>query len=285
LYGLFLLQKTWIRSGFIGHWISQGYGPGFAIIAAIVCFVFSVKCGLLFLVNTAGSASVLFLLAWLAKQRKHPVFWPVKIRTASLIPADTIKFSGISASGVLLLCIFFAFQAFFFPISDKKGLYLPAPTRYTEGSKFTAHSFAELEAFRADDADELPDLSSFIVWVWNMLVFPYRSLNEQNVNPPPTPGMVVSVPVYKQTDSGIVESDEPVYVFDDAFIAETLDALGDAPLFEQVSKTQGQFAIVSYMALGNSRKRHDLLVLVLLIAAAAASPVAALTFRIRKAFE
>jgi hypothetical protein len=285
LYSLFLLQKVWLRRGFVSHWASRVYGPLFAILAAGVCFVFSVKCGFLFLLNTLGSASSLFILAWFAKQRKHPAFLPVKIRPAALVPTDTIKFSGIPMSGILVLGIFFAFQAFFFPISGKKGLYLPAPSRYTEVDGFTTRSFAESEAFRLNDANELPDLRSFIIWVWNTLVFPYRSLNvpnEQGGNLPPAPGTVISVPMYKQTNSGIVETDKPVYVFDDAFVTEVLAAIDDAS-FEQVLKAQGQFTTVSYMALEDGQKQQDPLILVLLAAAAAVSPVAALTFIIRKA--
>jgi hypothetical protein len=288
LYSLFLLQKLWLHRGFVGRWFLQGYGPGFAIFATAICFVFSVRYGILFLVNILGSVSLLFLLASFATQQKYP-FLPVKIRPASLIPTitkRTILFTGIPAGGILLLCIFFVFQAFFLPRNDKKDLYFPAPARYTEANKFTARSFAEMETLRLDDADELPDLRSFIIWVWNTLVFPYRSLNEQN---PVTPanGTVISIPVYTQTDSGIVASDAPVYVFDDAFIAETLAAVDDAPLlsFEQVLKTQGRFVTVSYMALEDSRKRQDPLILVLLIAAAAISPIAALIFTVKEGFE
>jgi hypothetical protein len=272
------------------HWCLKLFGPLFVAFGAAVCFSFSLQCGFLFLVSMTGSASaliVLFLLPASVPKRTKSAFMPVQIRPASLIPTvtpGTIASAGIATGSIAVFVIFFAFHAVFFPINGKKGLYLPVPTRYTDTVGWTTKAFSELEQIRGESQEELPDLGSLITWVWNTLVFPYYSLNAPNHRTPPEPGMIVSMPLYSVTDSLIVGTETPVYVFDDAFIAEVIDKAIDGMIetpIEQVLKKQGQFVTVSYSMLEERGNQGEPLVLFLLLAAAIV-PVTALIFELKR---
>jgi hypothetical protein len=272
LYSLFLLQKVWLRRGFVGHWFRKVYGPCFLVFGAVVCFSFSVQCGLLFLLSITGSISAL-LLVFLLPRHPKSAFSPVKIRPSALIPvvnANNLASAGIITGGIALLIVFSLFQTVFFQINSKNDLSFPAPTRYTDSAGLTANAFSELQQVREAEPETLPDLGHLITLVWNTMVFSYFPLNTPRGNLAPKPGDTVSIPVYSRIDSRIVESETPAYVFDDAFIADVLAAIENAgeTQFEQVLKAQGRFATVSYSTLDARGNRIAPLLLSLLLAVA-----------------
>jgi hypothetical protein len=285
LFSLFLLQKNWLRRGFVHQWLNLWYGPAFVAAAFAVCAFFSIQCVLYFMAGAAGSASALFLAASLPRRKG---FIPVKILPAARIPALTprsIASAGISCGGVLLLSVFFVFQTAILSANSQKGLYFPAPSRYTHFEGFTVPGFVELRTLRIGGDAELPDLGQFIGWVWETLTFPFYSLNAPDIRRDPEPGTEVSIPVYTQTGSGIVQSSSAVHVFDNGFIAGTLEALaasGDdsAESIENVLAAQGRFVSVAYTALETPRQQRDFLIFILLLAAAAAFLMTALIFMV-----
>jgi hypothetical protein len=286
LYSLFLLQKLWLRRGFVHCWAREWYGPLFVICALLLCVAASLKTGLLFCAGLVGSVCALFLLAVFMSWQRN-LFAPVNIRPASFVPVitkKTIALSAIPFVAALTLGIFFIFQSFFFTSNSKKGLYFPIPVRYTERKGFTVQGFSELEEIRPKSGGELPDLGQFITWAWRVLTFPYVSLN--NAHAGPVPGAVASMPVYTQTDAGIVQSERVLYIFDDTFIAEVLGALdtgGNAPI-ERVLKNQGRFAAFSYGEIAKKTPGHYWFTIWLFIAAALAFPVMAVGFFMGKRY-
>ncbi|MDR3283979.1 MAG: hypothetical protein LBS97_02235 [Treponema sp.] len=286
LFSLFLLQKTWLRQGFAEQWFRRRYGPAFLTAPALICFLFSVPCALLFFGAITGSGCVLLLMASLPRITK-PVFQPIKILPAARIPVLTlssIKTSGISSGGIILLGIFFAFQSITVSIRGQIDLYLPAPVRYTGEDGFSVRSFSDLEAFRTGISDELPDLGQFIRWAWDTLAFPYYSLNAPGERAASEPGAKIVIPVYTRTATGITESALTVKVFDDQFVAETLAAIDglDPPPFEKVLAAQGRFTLVSYGQPETRNSRRNPLTLYLLIAAALVSPAAVMIYMTRR---
>jgi hypothetical protein len=292
-FGLFLLQKNWGRRGCIQEIWKQGCVPLLWVSAFLICLVFSLGSALFFILAALGSAGGIIALEGGQKYRgARRVFNPMRIRPASLVrilDGRAVAFSVVP--GVVILCVFFAFGAFFLPATPKKDLSLPSPSGYTGERGFTVQSLGQLGTLRPDDA--LPDLGNFVYWVWNTLTFPYRSLHGSAIPGSETsarsfplrdvPGEVVTMPVYRRDGAGIVGSHEIRWVMDDSFIGEILNALdrvGEATV-EQVLKSQGGFVTVAYgsksagLTPGKGRTGG---VLILLIAAAAISPAATAAF-------
>jgi hypothetical protein len=100
-----------------------------------------------------------------------------------------------------------------------KGLSVPAPAEYTT-------SVLDGNASIGD----LPDLSHYVRWVYDGVMFPYRSLHDAS-----------RMRDYKVEKGRIVEVTIPEPVLNQEFVDQVLSALDKAPVnaIEQVLKKQG----------------------------------------------
>jgi hypothetical protein len=106
-----------------------------------------------------------------------------------------------------------------------KLLSFPAPARYT-------NSALVVDALTAE---ALPDLSQYVLWVYDRVTFPYRSLHDGSF-----------MRDYKIENGRIAEGSPDEPVLNQEFVDQVLRALDKAPgnAIEKVLKKQGGFRAV-----------------------------------------
>jgi hypothetical protein len=166
------------------------------------------------------------------KSQAHGVFVPRPIRPAVLVALGGDATKGVLGSAATL-CFVLAVLAMTSTTAQKvaksgvKPLSFPAPAGYTN-SVLVAGSLTQ---------DALPDLSHYVQWVYDRVMFPYRSLHDAS------PGRDNRMRDYKLEKGRIVEVTPAMPVLDQEFVDQVLLALDKAPgnAIEQVLKKQGGF--------------------------------------------
>jgi hypothetical protein len=252
LYDYYLVQKVWQRAGAVHCLVKNFFILFFAAIPLFIVFITSFTAGIILIMIPAASFSAVFL--YHAFEKDH-VFSPVFIRPAgfiSIFNKKSIHFLLACAIGVCMLIVCSLFGAHLSSAVSVRGVSLPVPIRYTV-------STGE-EAF--------PSLTDYIVWNWNTITYPYRSLNSiDKVHRIPENGETVILPRYKETEDGISESNEIVFRYDSSFrkaVMKNIDAL-PYPAIEKVLKKQGNSVCIGYLI--TDRKAYDPKSLLLLLAA------------------
>jgi hypothetical protein len=227
LAGLFIYQKIWNRTSALKKIVRTPFLFIFFLLPFILTFATSLKDGILYTAGILGTAAAIKLLTGIYSI--HPTarrFLPVTILPADLFPLVTKESAQAVLScsvGIFLLLLGFLSSSDIFSDSAAKGLYLPSSNGYTENMKF-------------------PDLQDYVMWYWDTITFPYRSLNvvskEENK---PKIGESILLPRYRQTPEEITESDEKVFTFGKSFsdsVIKSIDAIS-YPSIEKILKEQG----------------------------------------------
>ena len=201
---------------------------------------------LLSLASSLAAEQILYF----AEQKVHQkqIFQRVLILPADCISLQNRSFIKMPAACMILTGLFlfqYVMTSRFLPSSADNDLLLPAPARYNR-------------------EDNLVSLSDYIEWKWFQATYPYRSLYEKNGRA--NFGDKVIIPRYEQTSDGIKQTNEIVFIFDDAFkesVLNEIDSLSDTSL-EKMLKKQGKNDADSYSPAGKtSRPIHQFFILVI----------------------
>lgn len=221
----------------------------FFIIPIILISLASFSAGLLMLLSLASSLAAEQIL-YFAEQKVHQkqIFQRVLILPADCISLQNRSFIKMPAACMILTGLFlfqYVMTSRFLPSSADNDLLLPAPARY-------------------NGEDNLVSLSDCIEWKWFQATYPYRSLYEKNGRA--NFGDKVIIPRYEQTSDGIKQTNEIVFIFDDAFkesVLNEIDSLSDTSL-EKMLKKQGKNDAASYSPAGKtSGAIHEFFILVI----------------------
>lgn len=120
---------------------------------------------------------------------------------------------------------------------------------------------------RYNTGSGIPALNDYVVFSWNTLTMPYKSLNE-SYSEIPEENECITVQRFKNTDGGIRTSQETVYRFDSDFKNEVISLIDglDYPAVEKLMKKQGNDFFVDYSAgQGEKFSRASLILMLLLI--------------------
>jgi hypothetical protein len=240
---VYLARKIWSRRGWLRYFLRQPYTLPPLVLVILINAIFSLPQALLLIAATAGIARG--RLWWEQRQeqraRTFGVFMPRPIRPAVLVALGgrtTKRVVGSAAS----LCFVLTILAVTSPPGRKttkgdiKLLSFPAPAGYTN-SALTTGTLGVTTA----NLDSLPDLSHYVQWVYDRMMFPYRSLHDNSFTSD-----------YKAEKGRIIEVTLPEPVLNQEFIDMVLQALDNAPenVMEQVLKKQGGFREILWNKLG-----------------------------------
>ncbi|MCR5290050.1 MAG: hypothetical protein K6E51_08685 [Treponema sp.] len=233
LFCFYLMQKVWKRRRATLYLVHHYAVVFFGLPSVLFVFTCSVSASFLFVLALLCSASALYIFSFYEDEwNKHSVFSPVFIRSATYVPLITRKNAHYmllcTICIALLLSTFFVSENVSSTITD--DLQLPAPTRYV-----------------GDAA--LPSLDDYIAWNWNVVTYPYRSLNdEQSFDLVPKEDEKVLITHYKKTSQGIQAYDEVVFAFNSDFRAQVLHYIDTLkyPAIEKLLKEQGSANYATY---------------------------------------
>lgn len=252
LYSIFLCQKLWRRKAAVKFLLNNYFVLILFLVSVVSAFFASFLSGLLFILSLTGSGILLYLINGICTEREKKMrFRPVLIRPAhsvNMISESAVKKSFAFEAAIFLLSVFYITSADVFSISNTQDLYFPVPARYNTGSG-------------------IPALNDYVVFSWNTLTMPYKSLNE-SYSEIPEENECITVQRFKNTDGGIMTSQETVYRFDSEFKNEVISLIDglDYPAVEKLMKKQGNDFFVDYSAgQGEKFSRASLILMLLLI--------------------
>ena len=233
LYGFFMFQKIWGRHAFAAGLAS----PLFAVclLSPVLLLFLSAPLSALFYALSLFAAFSAVLLAdvvksMYAESHEHYRFTPVMIRSARFIPLVERKEVKIILllllSVVVMLLLSFAGKRLSAVSVDDSRPALPSPLV---------------------GKTALPDLDDFVNWSWNTITFPYRRLSDERAEVP-VDGDSVAIPFFEETGGRIVQKEETVFVFNNAFRNKVFDSVRDLnyPALEKMMLRQGKDARYSY---------------------------------------
>lgn len=90
---------------------------------------------------------------------------------------------------------------------------------------------------------DLPNLNDYCEWDWNVVTYPYKSLNVKNNSD------VVTYPHFVK-ENGTIKKIDQVFKYDDIFKNEVINSIDNLDFYsiEQVLKSQGQDSVFGYTA-------------------------------------
>lgn len=239
LYSIFLEQKILNRKDNISYILTNPYILVFTILPIILSFMSSFLSGIMFLLSAISSVIVFYLLELYKTYSDSKLhFCPVNIRPAkymNIINNKTVRAMLYCSFAIVFMIIssIFSFDSSTSSNSTSKQVLLPIPS---------------------SKENVLPNMNSYINWVWNTLTMPYRNLNEP-YSGTPEENEVVVIPRFEQTSEGIITSNQEVFCFDTKFknsAVEEIDNLEYSAL-EKLFKKQGSNFSASY-GTGNEEK-------------------------------
>ncbi|MCI6953338.1 MAG: hypothetical protein MR839_05500 [Spirochaetia bacterium] len=255
MYVFFLANSFLRRKKILWATIKNPVIVIFALLSFVSAFIGSVEAGLLFILVYIGSFSLLFLLRFKNKKKSQQRFVPILIRPAEMVPVFSKK-SFFTIFLPAIVSVFFCGILIFsghFPIDNTiNGLFIPAPTEYTEEASFTREGYEESVSSKGKNS--LPNLAHYVHWVWKTMTFPYRSLYDENTDSQVAQfGDEVCQFSYAITESGTIqESVQTLYTFDDSFMQLSLEMIdANALQIEQLLKDQQCFTAVGFKQTGS----------------------------------
>lgn len=253
LYAGHICQKIWMRKGALSFVRKNMIVLIFAGFALITAFFASFVSGFMFMLSGAGSFCALLLLHnYQVEQDLKRRFQPTLIRPArfmNMINVRVIKRSLVCAASCFVLFVLYITSVNVFSISKSQDLSFPMPTRYNVNNG-------------------IPSLNDYIIWSWNTITMPYRSLNDVK-HEVPQEGESVVIQRFTNTENGIKASEEVIWCFDSDFRKEVVNSIDmlDYPAIEKMMKVQesGFSVDFSYAAGEKFSKSNCILLLVLII--------------------
>ncbi len=239
IYGIYFMQKFWHRDGFENILQYSKRFVFFWIVPVIITFLTSLVSGLLFILSSCCSFSIIYILNYSIKLKteKKDFYFKniIPAKMISFFDLQSIKISLVCAIGILSLLICLAGFNNLIVDSKTEGLYLPSIKGYTS-------------------KDSFPTLEDYVTWCWNTETFPYKSLNRNiDYSKKIEKGTTVKIPDFVQTDSGIKEIKQPVYKFGDSFTTSAVNKIDKIQYsaIEKLLKAQGVNSTIGYFKSGS----------------------------------
>lgn len=216
---------------------------------ASICFS-GLKASLLMCAGIASSA-IIFYLRWLIIKTKKDSchFQPVNIITARWIDSGrrynlkTLLSLAATCSCFLILSFLSGFTG---PGIKTQDLLLPSPSEYTEQEGFTASAYDEISGKHAVGRN--PDLTDFLNEKWYAETAPYRKVNTTYKTA--AGGEKVTLPSFTETDGYIIENDQVLFTFDDAYVTSATDGFAEREGIEKLLVSQDSFFSTDYASTG-----------------------------------
>ncbi len=237
LLAFFLSTKFWKRDGAVSSIKKNTVISVLMLLSVITIFLSGIKAAALFvafLLAVLSASYIYFVASELSEQRFF--FRPVLIRPASMVNALTPKnmhcvLGCFAATSLILVSAVFSLRNIEFSGEGAGGASVQLPSK--NAAKKT-----------------LPDLSDYVIWNWNTVTFPYRSLNDGVPQEPKTGDMVV-FPRYEEKNGRISSSLNSI-VFDEQFKANAIQNIDSLPptALEALLKKQGGFVKPGYAGSG-----------------------------------
>lgn len=253
LYSLFLMEKIWKRKGSIKFILNSTVMIIFSVAGIIASFFASFVSGLVFILSICGSILLLYVISNFMNYINNKTrFNPVMIRPAHLmniLTENTVKKSFISGIAVIILFVLYITSVNVFSISNSQDLSFPMPTRYNTDNG-------------------IPVIKDYVIWTWNSITMPYKSLNSIT-SAEPEEGESVVIQRFVNTEDGIKRKEEVLYTFDQDFKDDVIESIDDLnyPAVEKLMKLQDKGFSVDYSYGSGEKfsKKNIMLMLVLII--------------------
>lgn len=250
LYSIYLCQKIWNRKNAFSCIKNNFYILILFAVSLTGTFFSSFVSGFMFMLCIAASFLLLYMIHNLEIIKDSKLrFCPVLMRNAFLmnvININSIKKALIPAIAVSVLFILYITSVNIFTISNSTDLSFPMPTMYNVNN-------------------DIPTLDDYIVWNWNAVTKPYKSLNN-TYSDTPVDGENIVIQRFKNSDEGIVSTEEVLYSFDDEFKSQTVNLIDDLqyPALEKLMKNQQSGFSVDY-SYGTGEKFSKVNVILMLV--------------------
>lgn len=225
---IFFISNIYVRKGSFTKIITN-YFIDFSFIASIfISFSTSFNCGIFFSVSIIGAASfILIYINFKNFSLRKSSFTPVLIRKAKNISIYGNKINLIMPFALLSVVIIFAY----FLLSSSASI------------KTNNDSSVLLPGNAAEKSSSLPEFEDFYRWNWNILTYPFRSLNQTSNN-----ANFVEYPRFV-SENGIIKQVNETLYYDDLFKSEVYEGIDflDFNAIEKVIKLQGLDFIPGYV--------------------------------------
>lgn len=252
LFAVFLCQKVWRRKNGVKYVVKNPYPAVLFTVSLISSFVTSFVSGFLFMLTCFASILILSMLANFQKDCDSKLrFNPVLIRPARLmnmICLSSLKKGLIAVFSVTALFVLYITSVNLFTISNSQDLSFPMPTRY-------------------NTVTDIPDLDDYVVWSWNTITLPYRSLNEP-YSDVPEEDESITIQRFKNTEDGVKTTEEVVYKFNSEFKDQVLSSIDmlEYPAIEKLMKQQGRGYSVDYSyGTGEKFSKSNIILMLIMI--------------------
>lgn len=253
MYAFYLAGSVWNRKNMLKVILKTFTIILFFVIPLPIAFASSVRSGLMFLIVYAGSFALLYILYEISQIRTTKRrFVPVPMFTASMIPVLTKKTTSyvlIPVAVSAILCFICVFTGYFPSTKNTKDLYIPAPAEYTEQIGFNIETYGiATQTIKSIETKKLPNLVDYLVWTWNTMAFPYKSLNNSVYIEKVLPGDIIGFSSFSKDAKGtITEAIKPIYIFDDEYINAIIGGIdNNSSQIELLLKHQGGFINMIY---------------------------------------
>lgn len=249
-YVVFMMQILWNRKGNIKYLLTKPLIVILITISLVSSFFVSFVSGILFVLCIASSFLLLVVVKSLSDIKDSKLrFNPVPIRPAHLmnmINIKSIKKIFISVAGSVILFVLYITSVNVFSISNSQDLSFPMPTSYNEQTG-------------------IPVMNDYLVWTWNAVTKPYRSVNSIQTEIP-AEGETVTIQRFVNSSEGIKTKEEVLFCFDKDFKKQVIDAIDDLnyPAIEKLMKVQDEGFSVNY-SYGSGEKFSITSVIIMLV--------------------
>ena len=244
--------------------------------AIIICFVVS-----MFSITTNGMhLTILFLLSvascislWvsiknielLSISNCHFRYVPI-LTSRNIQPYRRVTIFAVSSLAVaaVVMTVFFFISSGVIKSVEKNGLYLPAPSEYTETQGINVSSYSELKKLRTieqdintdSDVSNSPDMGDFIDEYWLNTRSPYVRLTDESSYYEIEPGDTISIPMFTEDAEGIHASQKIIETFDDDFLDRISEAFYQNGGAERFLSSHGKLFTTKYIKAGDTS--HDI---------------------------
>ena len=244
--------------------------------AIIICFLVSV-----FSIATSGiNLTILFLLSigscislWvsikniesLSISNCHFRYVPI-LTSRNIQPFRRVTIIAVSSLAVaaIVMTVFFFISSGVIKSVEKNGLYLPAPSEYTENQGINVSSYSELKDLRTKEQDiaidsdlaDSPDMVDFIDEYWLNIRSPYIRLADDSSYYEIEPGDTISIPVFTEDAEGIHASQKIIETFDDDFLERISEAFYQNGGAERFLSSHEKLFTTKYVKAGDTS--HDI---------------------------
>ena len=247
---LYLFLCSFHDADFVKYLLTKPLIVILITISLVSSFFVSIVSGILFVLCIASSFLLLVVVKSLSDIKDSKLrFNPVPIRPAHLmnmINIKSIKKIFISVAGSVILFVLYITSVNVFSISNSQDLSFPMPTSYNEQTG-------------------IPVMNDYLVWTWNAVTKPYRSVNSIQTEIP-AEGETVTIQRFVNSSEGIKTKEEVLFCFDKDFKKQVIDAIDDLnyPAIEKLMKVQDEGFSVNY-SYGSGEKFSITSVIIMLV--------------------